>query len=192
VISPASLVDVRGALTPRVKRAALALVHREHVRMTARVAFDRRWRVLIVNGFVDGREMYVDFLRHHDLEVRGVARPRAALRILRRFRADVIVTDFAFPEGRVDGVTFISVVRQQPGLHDPVVIVVSGFTQPADERRARAAGADAFLMKPCLPERLFLEMRRFLALHHAAAASRSVQQLTLVRRGASAWHRRGL
>ena len=76
--------------------------------MTARGAFDRRWRVLIVNGFADGREMYVHFLRHHDLEVRGAARPTAALRILRRFRPDVIVTDFVFPEGRVDGVTFIT------------------------------------------------------------------------------------
>jgi two-component system cell cycle response regulator DivK len=155
--------------------------------MTARVAFGRCWRVLIVNGFADGREMYVDFLQYQGLEVRGVARPTAALRILRRFRPDVIVTDFAFPEGRVDGVTFVSVLRQQPGLQDPAVIVVSGFTQPTDERRARAAGADAFLMKPCLPERLLLEMRRCLALRRTVAL-RGARRLTLVRRGSSAEH----
>jgi CheY-like chemotaxis protein len=156
------------------------------------VAFERLQRVLIVNGFADGREMYVDFLRHCDLEVRGAARPIAALRILRRFRPDIIVTDFAFPEGRVDGVTFVDVVRQQPDLHDAVVIVVSGFTQPADERRARAAGADAFLIKPCLPERLLLEMRRVLARRQAAAVPRGGRPLAWVRRGLSAWHRRGL
>lgn len=155
--------------------------------MTARVTFGRRWRVLIVNGF-DGRQMYVDFLRQCDLDVRGAARPTTALRILRRFRPDVIVTDLVFPEGRVDGATFITVVRQQPGRHEPVVIAVSGFTQPADERRVRAAGADAFLMKPCLPERLLLEMRRLLALRQAIAASRGARRLTVVRRGSSAEH----
>lgn len=154
--------------------------------MTARVAFGRRLRVLIVNGF-DGREMYVDFLRQCNLDVRSAARPMAALRILRRFRADVIVTDLVFPEGRVDGATFITVVRQQPGRREPVVIVVSGLTQPADERRVRAAGADAFLMKPCLPERLLLEMRRCLA-RRRAVAPRGARRLTLVRRGSSAEH----
>jgi two-component system cell cycle response regulator DivK len=160
--------------------------------MRTRVAVERRQRVLIVNGFADGREMYVDFLRHCDLEVRGAARPTAALRILRRFRPDIIVTDFVFPEGRLDGVTFINVVRQQPALYDPVVIVVSGFTQPTDERRARAAGADAFLMKPCLPERLLLEMQRVFARHLSAPAPRGMRQLAWVRRGVSAGHRRGL
>jgi CheY-like chemotaxis protein len=136
--------------------------------------------------------MYVNFLQHRNLEVRGAARPTAALRMLRRFRPDVIVTDFAFPEGRVDGATFVDVVRQHPDLHDAVVIVVSGFTQPADERRARAAGADAFLLKPCLPERLLLEMRRVFALRQAAAVPRGGRPLAWFRGGLSAWHRRGL
>jgi DNA-binding response OmpR family regulator len=131
----------------------------------------RRWRVLIVNGFTDGREMYVEFLQHHDFDVRGAARPTAALFMRRRFRPDVIVTDLVFPDGGVDGAAFIAGVRRKPDGREPVVIVVSGFTQPADEQRARAAGADAFLRKPCLPQQLLFEMTRLLAQRHAVSAS---------------------
>jgi hypothetical protein len=70
--------------------------NRKQARMTAQVAFARRRRVLIVNGFADGRDIYVDFLRYHELEVRGAAQPTAALRILGRFRRDIIVTRVAF------------------------------------------------------------------------------------------------
>jgi two-component system cell cycle response regulator DivK len=130
-------------------------------------------RVLIVNGFADGRVMYATFLRYHGMTVCDVARPESALYVLDVFQPEIVVTDLVFPPvGRFDGLAFIRAVRQRRNACDPTIVVVSGFTQPTDARRARDAGADAFLIKPCLPEDLLFEMQRAFGVRHSIAATR--------------------
>jgi len=97
----------------------------------------RRRRVLIVNGNTDGREMYVDYLRFSGYIVDAAPDPIQALQLVRLRRPDVIVTDFVFPTGRLDGPDFIARVRDLLTGKHPRIVVVSGFTQPADRRRAR-------------------------------------------------------
>jgi len=46
---------------------------------------------------------------------------------------------------------FIAQVRNDRGCDQPAIVVVSGYTRPEDERRARAAGADDSVLKPSLP-----------------------------------------
>jgi DNA-binding response OmpR family regulator len=128
--------------------------------MTALTPVDRPRRVLIVGTFAEDRVVYTTFLRHHGIVARGVARPETALRVLDSFRPEAIVTNLVFSGRSFDGLAFISAVRQQHDVRQPVVVVVSDFTEVADQRRARLAGADSCLIKPCLPERLLLEVRR--------------------------------
>lgn len=128
--------------------------------MTALTDVDRPRRVLIVDGLAEARVVHMTFLRRHGMVARGVARPETALRALSTFRPQVIVTDLVFPGRHVDGLAFINAVRQRQDIREPVVVVVSGFGQQSNLRSARIAGADSFLVKPCLPERLLLEVRR--------------------------------
>jgi CheY-like chemotaxis protein len=67
--------------------------------------------------------MYASHLEQEGLVVCEAAGPRGALRAIRRFHPDVLVTDYR-------------------GCAQPAIVVVSGYTRPEDERRARAAGAD--------------------------------------------------
>ena len=80
---------------------------------------NRRPRVLVVNGFADGRDMYVEYLRYRGYPVREATTPTAALPLVRRFRPEVIVTDFVFPDG-ADGVAFISSFRGMQRRPQPV------------------------------------------------------------------------
>jgi CheY-like chemotaxis protein len=123
-----------------------------------------RGRVVIVNGYVDGREMYVDYLRFCGFLVDAASDPIEALRLVRLHPPNVIVTDFVFPTGRIDGPDFITRVRETVNDSHLCIIVVSGFTRPTDRRRARRAGADRFLLKPCLPHELLREVERAIAL----------------------------
>ena len=136
--------------------------------MTALPHVDRPRRVLIVDGLAEARVVHMTFLRQHGMVARGVARPETALRVLCAFRPEVIVTDLVFPGRPFDGLAFISAVRQRQDIREPVVVVVSGFTQRSNLRSARIAGADSFLVKPCLPERLLLEVRRSFYARHVA------------------------
>jgi CheY-like chemotaxis protein len=106
--------------------------------------------------------MYVDYLRFCGYVVDAAPAPREALPLVQLLLPDVIVTDFVFPTGHLDGPDFITRVRETVLESYPRIIVVSGFTQPTDSRRARRAGADRFLLKPCLPNELLREVERAL------------------------------
>ena len=104
--------------------------------------------------------MYACYLQHEGLSVREARTPAAALKAIRGFRPDVVVTDYVFPGTSVDGPAFIRRIRDHSELPRPAIIVVSGFTRPEDAQRARAAGADVYLLKPCLPEDLLAHIAR--------------------------------
>jgi len=137
----------------------IAIRHqRKQHKETARL--HRRTQVVIVNGYADNREMYCDYLRFHGFLVDAASEPIEALRLIQLLRPDVIVTDFVFPSGRLDGPDLIARVRELSAGRVSRIIVISGFTQRSDEERARLAGADRFLLKPCLPKDLLREIER--------------------------------
>jgi CheY-like chemotaxis protein len=113
--------------------------------------------VLLVNSY-DAREMYAEYLRAHQVAVEDVAVPEEALVTLTAFAPDVIVTDFTFQGSPLDGPAFVRLLRGQPEFQRTPVIVVSGYVRAEDRQEARDAGADRFLLSPCLPSDLLTEI----------------------------------
>jgi CheY-like chemotaxis protein len=109
--------------------------------------------VLVVDSS-DGGPMYAEFLRSRGFTAWEVATPEQALNRLRTHIPDVVVTDLAFEKSGFDGPAFIRDLRHMPALRNTPVIVVSGFVRVEDRLRARDAGANLFLIKPCLPDDL--------------------------------------
>jgi len=124
---------------------------------------DPHGRVLLVTPY-DERGMYGDFLRHHRIEVDDFDRPEDALVFLEtRTRPDVIVVDFVFVGSDMDGPSVVRAIRERVDGATSI-IVVSGFGRREDGERARAAGADRFLIKPILPRDLLYDVRRALVM----------------------------
>jgi DNA-binding response OmpR family regulator len=116
-------------------------------------------RVLIVNSF-DGGDMYAEHLTHHGFEVHLAARPEDIIDQLGTIGADAIVSDAVFLESGYTGARFVQLIRRRRDVASVPVIMISGFLREEDRRRAREAGADRFLAKPCLPEALLAEVQR--------------------------------
>jgi two-component system response regulator RpaA len=68
---------------------------------------------------------------------------------------DAIVLDLAMP--RVDGWTVLKHLRESSWTSQIPIVVVSAMSGVRDE--AFHAGCDAYLMKPCPPEVLWLQIR---------------------------------
>ncbi len=118
----------------------------------------KKCTVLLVDDVSDSREMYAFFLRSAGYAVHEAADGGDALAIALEFRPDVIVMDLSLPS--MDGWTAIAnLAKSAETAHIPV-IVLSAHTFPADEQRAREAGAAAFLAKPCAPDDLARQVRR--------------------------------
>jgi len=115
--------------------------------------------VLLVEDDPDTREMYSFYLSYSGLHVTEARTGRRALERAREERPDVVVTDIAMPE--MDGLELSRRLRAEEPTHDVPIIAVSG--QASD--RARQAGADIVLEKPCQPDHLLRAIEYVLSDH---------------------------
>jgi CheY-like chemotaxis protein len=108
--------------------------------------------VLLAEDFDDTREVFAFHLRQEGFAVHDVPDGSQVLALAIELQPDVIVLDLDLPG--VGGCALTAALRGHPlTAHHPVVIL-SAHAYPEDEARARAAGAHAFLRKPCLPAEL--------------------------------------
>jgi CheY-like chemotaxis protein len=119
---------------------------------------EKRCHVLLVDDARDSREMYAFFLRAAGYAVHEATDGANAVAMAIELRPDVVVMDLTLP--LLDGFAAIARLAEHPETADIPVVVLSAHTFPDDERRARAAGAAAFLAKPCHPDLLAREVRR--------------------------------
>ena len=119
---------------------------------------EKRCHVLLVDDAIDSREMYAFFLRSAGYAVHEAIDGGDAVAIATELRPDVIVMDLSLPS--VDGFTAIRQLAAHPETAAIPIVVLSGHIYPHDERRAKDAGAAAFLAKPCHPDVLAATVRK--------------------------------
>ena len=79
-----------------------------------------------------------------------------------------IVTDLTLPA--LSGLDLARRLRADARTTDVSIIVLSGHSSESTEQRARKAGCDRYLVKPCLPDALALQIHNVLAVRHQLAA----------------------
>ncbi|MBX3479621.1 MAG: response regulator [Caulobacter sp.] len=116
--------------------------------------------VMVVDDHVSTRRLVADVLRAGGFrKVVVVDSAAEALASLAAVRPDVLITDWMMPV--MDGATLARTIRQaavteDPRIPDPrlpIIMLSSGRTR-MDVERSRAAGIDAFLIKPFTPARV--------------------------------------
>jgi two-component system cell cycle response regulator DivK len=118
----------------------------------------RRPIVLVADDDRDARAIYRMYLKAQGCGVLTARDGDVALRKAARVRPDVIVLDLAMP--RTDGWTAAKRLKREAETRNIPIIALSAVQ--TSRQSARAAGCDAFLAKPCLPELLWCEIRLLL------------------------------
>jgi len=109
-----------------------------------------RPRVLVVDDEPDTVITLLELLRDEGYEAQGFSHPMEALKALREFDPDVVISDIAMPV--MSGWDFARKVRQKMGDVRPMLIGISGvYQKSADKMLATMAGYEFFLSKPCDP-----------------------------------------
>jgi two-component system cell cycle response regulator DivK len=113
----------------------------------------RLTRVLLVDDDRDTLELYSNFLRFSGLDVWTAVTAPAALTSAREHHPDVVVTDISLPGD--DGWTLCRSLRSDERTRECGVIALTGWVHDTRlSARAREAGVDLVLTKPCLPDAL--------------------------------------
>ena len=118
---------------------------------------ERGLLALLVDQDDDTRAMYAEFLRHCHMVVDEASEGREALAKAIGRRPNVVVTETRLPG--LSGFDLCRLLRRDMQASS-VVVVVTGDASDATRTGALTAGADAVLVKPCLPDVLYAEIVR--------------------------------
>ena len=116
---------------------------------------------LLVDRDADTRRMYAGFLTATaGYTVEEAEDGREALAKAIAIHPDIVITETRLPG--MNGFALCDLLRADKTTNDIAVVFVTGDAFQKDIREAEAAGADAVLIKPCLPDTLLTEIRRLL------------------------------
>ena len=116
--------------------------------------------VLLVDDYADAREMYRYYLARHGFRVEEAADGHEALDKALTLGPDIILMDLSLPG--IDGWELARLLKQDARTTGVPIIALTAHALNGEEQRARGAGCDGFVTKPCLPQALAEEMPRVL------------------------------
>jgi two-component system cell cycle response regulator DivK len=117
-------------------------------------------RILVVEDDADNRRIVVKVLTLEGHETLEAGDGHEAIEIARTSHPDLIVMDLALP--RLDGWETCRQLKADARTADIPIIALTAFAQRGDEERARRAGCDGYLSKPCRPQTIRETVRRVL------------------------------
>ena len=100
-------------------------------------------KILIVEDDDTFREILKTTLKKNGFEVEGAADGKSAQYILGFHDFDVVLSDVKMPN--MDGIALLSWVKSNKNLS---VILMTGFSEVLETKKAAELGADGFLPKP--------------------------------------------
>jgi two-component system cell cycle response regulator DivK len=126
--------------------------------------------VLIVDDFDDNRQMYAEYLKYCGFRVAEASNGMEAVEQAIALVPDVVVMDLSLPV--LDGWEATRRLKGDARTRHIPVVALTGHALEGHSQGAREAGCDAFLAKPCLPEKLLETVERMLPAKAAAGAAK--------------------
>jgi two-component system cell cycle response regulator DivK len=116
--------------------------------------------VLVVDDFVDAREMYAEYFAFSGFRVIEASNGTEAIQKALELAPHVILMDLSMPG--MDGWEATRLLKGDERTKHIPVIALTGHALTGFLESAKLAGCDAFVTKPCLPDTLVEEVRRVL------------------------------
>ncbi len=118
--------------------------------------------ILIVEDFDDAREMYREFLEFSGFRVLTARDGREALVQAREGNPDLVLMDLSLPG--IDGWEATRILKNDAATSHLKIVALSAHALATEGERARQAGCDGFIAKPCLPGDLLTQIAPYLGL----------------------------
>jgi two-component system, cell cycle response regulator DivK len=116
--------------------------------------------ILVVDDFEDNRAMYAEYLSYSGYRVEQASNGEEAVELTQRLKPDVVVMDLSLPI--MDGWEATRRLKADERTKHIPIIALTGHALAGHSRGAQEAGCDAFLAKPCLPEKLVAKVEELI------------------------------
>jgi CheY-like chemotaxis protein len=127
--------------------------------------------VLLVDDFCDTRDLYRDYLEFLGYRVAVAETAEEALDRTFVLSPDIILMDMSLPG--LDGWSATAHLKGDERSRNIPIVAFTGHVLETSRERARHAGCDAFITKPCEPSTIKNTLHDLLGVRTPAAALRS-------------------
>lgn len=142
---------------------------------------ERKKHVLVVEDDANASIIYAATFEHAGFDVATAGTLKEAAAAARTRRPSIVVLDCNLPDG--NGLELLASWKRSSEMASVPVVVVTAFSEPEHVDAASEAGADGFMVKPCVGDALTSFIKRVLA---AAKPTRPVLRLRMSARLAAA------
>jgi two-component system cell cycle response regulator DivK len=119
--------------------------------------------ILLVDDYVDGREMYAEYLTFRGYRVVTADSGVDAVRVATLpDRPSLILMDIRMPN--LDGTAAMKVLRQDRGFASVPIVALTAQALEDERASALLAGFDGVIAKPCFPDELVERIQHYLNL----------------------------
>lgn len=122
--------------------------------------------VLVVDDYLEAREICAEYLGFHGFRVATAEDGEEALAKAFELIPDVILMDLSLP--RLDGWAATRRLKDDPRTRTIPIVALTGHAQSTERDRALAAGCDDVITKPVVPRDLLAQVERHLGRSRAA------------------------
>ena len=116
--------------------------------------------VLVVDDYQDAREMCCEYLTYCGFRVAEACNGQEAIERATALLPDLILMDLSLPG--MDGWEATRRLKASDKTRKIPIVALTGHALAGHSEGAKAAGCDAFITKPCMPDALVAEVRRML------------------------------
>lgn len=116
--------------------------------------------ILIVDDYPDALDIWTIYLHSMGYEVSTASDGAEAIEKAQQLHPDLIVLDLELP--RVSGYEAAAQLRSNPDTQHIPLIAATGYSHERQLDRAREAGFDEIVVKPCEPDALMQIIERLL------------------------------
>ncbi len=116
-------------------------------------------RILLVEDHEDNRRIVRDLLASVGYELIEAVTGEEGVALAARERPDLILMDIQLPG--LDGYEATRRIKADPALRAIPIVAVTSYALSGDDRKALAAGCDAYVTKPFSPRALLAKIREY-------------------------------
>jgi PAS domain S-box-containing protein len=149
-------------LTVRQRPGALSPAQARD-RVAGLPASERGKTILVVDDNADGRQLLHTLLAPLGFALHEARDGVEGLERILALQPDLVLLDWRMP--KMDGLEVTRQVREQPGLKQPRIVILTASAFEEERREALQSGADDFLRKPLEQDDLFAMLELQLGLH---------------------------
>lgn len=116
--------------------------------------------ILLVDDFEDALAIYGEYLDRCGYRVVVARDGEEAVTAARVHRPQLVLLDLRMPI--MSGTEALQIMRSDPALEGIPMVALTSHALDEERRKAKAAGFDRVISKPCLPDELLEVVRAFL------------------------------